>query len=148
MAIGVFNCRISDTKNVNNYKSTSRKGGCISCIMISPCHRLVDASLKRSNAAAYYHAMRSKVAMLNPSSLNSLPSNVYIGKLTIIGSDNGLALSRRQAIIWTNARILLIRPLGTDVSESELKYFYSRKCSWKCCLRTGVHSVSASICQY
>ena len=29
---------------------------------------------------------------------------------------------RRQAIIWTNARILLIRPLGTNVSEIFIGY--------------------------
>ena len=40
-----------------------------------------------------------------------------VGKLTIIGSDNGLSPGRRQAIIWTNAEILLIRTLGTDFSE-------------------------------
>ena len=40
-----------------------------------------------------------------------------ISKLTIIGSDNGLSPGRRQAIIWTNAGILLIWPLGTNVSE-------------------------------
>ena len=33
-------------------------------------------------------------------------------KLTVIGSDDGLSPRRRQAIIWTNAGILLIRPLG------------------------------------
>ena len=37
--------------------------------------------------------------------------------LEIIGWDNGLSPSRRQAIIWTNAGILLIRPLGTNFSE-------------------------------
>ena len=48
--------------------------------------------------------------------LNSLmPSDAYI--LTIIGSDNGLSPNRRQAIIWTNAGILLIRPSGTNFSE-------------------------------
>ena len=35
----------------------------------------------------------------------------------IIGSDNGLSPVRRQAIIWTNAGILLIGPLGTSFSE-------------------------------
>ena len=40
-----------------------------------------------------------------------------VGKLTSIGSDNGLAPTRRQAIIWTNAGILLIGPLGTNFSE-------------------------------
>ena len=39
------------------------------------------------------------------------------GKLTIIGSDNGLSPERRQAIIWTNAGILLIGPLRTNFSE-------------------------------
>ena len=35
----------------------------------------------------------------------------------IIGSDNGLLPDRRQAIIWTNAGLLLIEPLGTNFSE-------------------------------
>ena len=42
---------------------------------------------------------------------------ICVGKLTIIGSDNGLSHGQRQAIIWTNARILLFGPLGTFVSE-------------------------------
>ena len=37
--------------------------------------------------------------------------------LTIIGSENGLAPGRRQAIIWTNDEILLIGPLGTNFIE-------------------------------
>ena len=41
-----------------------------------------------------------------------------IGKLAIIGSDNGLSPGRRQAIIWANAGILLIGPLGTNFSET------------------------------
>ena len=36
--------------------------------------------------------------------------HICVSKLTIIGSDNGLSPSRRQAIIWTNAWILLIGP--------------------------------------
>ena len=43
--------------------------------------------------------------------------HICVSKLTTIGSDNGLAPGRRQAIIWTNAGILLIRPLGTNFSE-------------------------------
>ena len=35
-------------------------------------------------------------------------THVCVTKLTITGSDNGLLLVRRQAIIWTNAGILLI----------------------------------------
>ena len=44
-------------------------------------------------------------------------THICVGKLIIIGSDNGLLSDRRQAIIWTNAGILLIGPLGTDFSE-------------------------------
>ena len=43
--------------------------------------------------------------------------HICISKLTIIGSDNGLSPWRRQAIIWTNAWILLIGPLGTNFIE-------------------------------
>ena len=43
--------------------------------------------------------------------------HICISKLTIIGSDNGLSPTRRQAIIWTNAGILLIGPLGTNFIE-------------------------------
>ena len=44
-------------------------------------------------------------------------THICVGKLTIIGSDNGLSPGRRQAIIWTNAGLLLIRHLGTNFSE-------------------------------
>ena len=44
-------------------------------------------------------------------------THICVSKLTTIGSDNGLSPGRRQAIIWTNAGILLIRPLGTNLSE-------------------------------
>ena len=44
-------------------------------------------------------------------------THIYVGKLTIIGSDDGLSPGQRQASIWTNAGILLIEPLGTNFSE-------------------------------
>ena len=44
-------------------------------------------------------------------------THICVRKLTIIGSDNGLSPDRRQAIIWTNVGLLLIGPLGTNVSE-------------------------------
>ena len=50
---------------------------------------------------------------------NSLrPRDAYMRQsITIIGSDYGLSPGRRQAIIWTNAGIMLIGPLGTNFSE-------------------------------
>ena len=54
---------------------------------------------------------------------------ICVSKLTIIGSDNGLSPGWRQAIIWTNAGILLIRTLGTNFSEiiSEVHAFSFKK---------------------
>ena len=62
--------------------------------------------------------------------------------------DNGLAPGRRQAIIRTNARILLIGPLGTNFIETliGIETFTLKKCTWSCRLRNGVNFVSASMC--
>ena len=52
-------------------------------------------------------------------------THICVGKLTIIGSDNGLSPGRRQAIIWTNAGILLIEPKETNFNEivNEIRTF-------------------------
>ena len=52
-------------------------------------------------------------------------THICVGELTIIGSDNGLSPGRRQAIISTNAGILLIGPLRTNFSDilSEIHSF-------------------------
>ena len=44
-------------------------------------------------------------------------THICVNNLIIIGSDYGLSPGRRQAIIWTNAGILFIGPLGTNFSE-------------------------------
>ena len=44
-------------------------------------------------------------------------THICVSNRTTIGSVNGLSPGRRQAIIWTNAGILLIGPLGTNFSE-------------------------------
>ena len=44
-------------------------------------------------------------------------THICVSQLSIIGSGHGLSPDRRQAIIWTNAGILLIGPLGTNFSE-------------------------------
>ena len=44
-------------------------------------------------------------------------THICVSKLTTIGSDNGLSPGRCQAIIWINAGILFIGPLGTNFSE-------------------------------
>ena len=74
-------------------------------------------------------------------------THICVGKLTIINSDNGLSPQRRQAIIWTNAGILLIGPLGTNFNEIlienqtfSLKKTRLKMSSVKCCsFRLGLN---------
>ena len=75
-------------------------------------------------------------------------THIYVGKLIIIGSDNGLSPGRCQAIIWTNVGILLNGPLGTHFSEILIyiqTYFHWRKYVWKCRLRNVIHLLPASM---
>ena len=55
-------------------------------------------------------------------------THICVGKLTIIGSDNGLSPERRQAITGTNDGLLSIGPLGTNYGDtSKHNNFYSIK---------------------
>ena len=69
-----------------------------------------------------------------------------VSKLTIIGSDNDLLPGWCQAIIWSNARILWIRNLGTNFSEilSKIHTFSIKKMQLK--MGNGGKFVSASMC--
>ena len=51
-------------------------------------------------------------------------THICISKLTIMRSDYGLSPERRQAIILTNAALLLIGPLWTNVSEILIKIIF------------------------
>ena len=75
-------------------------------------------------------------------------THIYVSKLTIIGSDNGLSPDRRQAIIWTNAGLLLIGPLGTNFSEIliEILTFSFKKMRLKVSSAKRRPFVSASMC--
>ena len=48
-------------------------------------------------------------------------THICVSNLTTIGSDNGLSPGRRQAIILTNAGMLLIGPFGTNFSEISIE---------------------------
>ena len=50
-------------------------------------------------------------------------THICVGKLTTTGWDNGLSPGRRQATIWTNAGILLIGPLGTNLSDKLIEIY-------------------------
>ena len=76
--------------------------------------------------------------------------HICASKVTIIGSDNGLSPGRRQAIIWTNAGILLNRTLGTNASEiiSTIHTFSFKKMHLKmssakwCLFRLGLNELN------
>ena len=75
-------------------------------------------------------------------------THICVGKLTIIGSDNGLSPGRRQAIIWTSAGVLLIGPLGTNFSEifPRIQTFSFKKMHLKMSSGKWRPFVSASMC--
>ena len=72
-------------------------------------------------------------------------THIRVSKLSIIGSDNGLSPGRRQAIIWNNDGIWLIRTFGKNFSEifskihtfSFKKIHLKKKTVWK---RTAILS--------
>ena len=68
----------------------------------------------------------------------------------IIGSDNGLSPVRRQAIIWTNAGLLLFRPMETNFREISIKWksFHWRKCVRRCRLQNGNHFSRPQLVKY
>ena len=70
------------------------------------------------NEMVWISNMISLRFVLNSLKLSDANMLIYVGKLTIIDSDNGLSPGRRLAIIWTNAGILLIGPLVTNFSEN------------------------------
>ena len=75
-------------------------------------------------------------------------THICVRKLTVIGSDNGLAPGRRQTIICTNAGILLIGPVGTNFGEIliGIQTFSFKKMHLKYRLGNGVHFDSALVC--
>ena len=50
-------------------------------------------------------------------------THIWVSKLTTIGSDNGSSPGRHQAIILSNAGILLIGPLGIKFNENVIEIY-------------------------
>ena len=76
-------------------------------------------------------------------------THICVNEVTIIGSDNGLSPGRRQAIIWTNAGILLIIPIGTMKFNElliEIHIISVKKIHLKMPSGNGGDFVSASMC--
>ena len=75
--------------------------------------------MRRLNAALPDLYLGLVRLLVDPKTLNhwGLVTHICVTKLTTSGSDNGLSPCRHQAIIWTNAGIALIGPLGRNISE-------------------------------
>ena len=95
--------------------------------------RLLFQDLSHKRSMSSQSKSRNKIVLLVDESYQSYMglthwrrvTHVYASKITTIGPDNGSSSGRRQAIIWINAGILLIRTLGTNFSEvlSEINRF-------------------------
>ena len=75
------------------------------CIYVILMHRLAHANCIRKSCCQSTLTHWGRV------------THICVSNLTVIVSDNGLSPGRRQAIIWTNAGIMLIVPLGTNFRE-------------------------------
>ena len=76
-------------------------------------------------------------------------THICVGKLKIVGSDNGFLPSWCQAIIWTNAGISLIGPLGLNFNEIliEIYIFSLKKMHLNMSSGNGGHFVLVSMCE-
>ena len=72
---------------------------------------------KTRNRKTYVGTWCQYAAMISVLTHWGRVTHICVSRLTITGSDNGLSPGRRQAIIWTNVGILVIRTLGTNFSE-------------------------------
>ena len=80
-------------------------------------------------------------------------THICVGKLTTISSDNGLSPERHQAIIRTNAGILLIGPMRTnfielliEIQSFSLKKIRLKMSSAKCCsFRLGLNMLTPAL---
>ena len=71
--------------------------------------------------------------------------HIWVSKLAVIGSDNGLSPSHYLNQCW----IILNWTLGDKLQRNLNKtsnIFIQRKCVWKCHLRNSGHFVAASMC--
>ena len=82
-------------------------------------HHLIDNmdSLVQNCDNSISNALELTHSCLEPLTYWGQVTHICVSELTIIGSDNGLSPGRHQAIIWSNAGLLLIEPLGTNFSE-------------------------------
>ena len=84
-----------------------------------PCNEVVMTKIVHYFKETNTHLYREIILLTHWGWVTHIRAN----RLTIIGLSNGLWPGRRQAIIWTNAGILLIGPLGTNLSGILIKIY-------------------------
>ena len=87
-----------------------------------------------------YHSLTPYLRQWSPSKHWGRVTRICAGKLTIIGSDNGLSLGRGQAIIWTIATIF-----STNFSE-KLRAIHTLSFKENVVWKMAATFVSASMC--
>ena len=88
----------------------------------APKYNQVKISINISNIFGYFICIIEKCDQVIHLTHWGRVTHKYVGKLTIIGSNNRLSPGRRQSIIWTNAGIWLIGSLRKNFSKSEAKF--------------------------
>ena len=107
---------------------------------------ILSENWPRYNGTALYmcnkaHGYASREFKLHMGRLNfiSPQCRIYASMNWVsIGSGNGLASNRRQAITWTSVNLFSFEPLGTNFSENRIE---TLTFSFKCRLRNGGHFV-------
>ena len=115
----------------------------------------IDDNYKLSQVMAWRHqapwpssVMPYASELIKSLRLTGWVMHICIVNLTIIDLDNGLTPTRRQAIIWTNAGILLIGPQKqTSVVSTEIHKFSFKKMHLKIWSAKKRPFVSASVYQ-
>ena len=89
-----------------------------------------DQTTMLSAWSSFYQLGRRTLFLCSWEGLFGFSLLTHCGRMThicvsnIIGSDNGLSPEWYQAIIWTNAEILLIGPLRSNFSETLSKIYW------------------------
>ena len=110
-------------------RSRSTLAQVMACCLMAPSHYMKQCLLIIKVFCGIHLPVRAISQVLMNLTHWGRVTHICISKLTIIGSDNGLSPGWRQAIIWTNAGILLIGLLGTNFSEivTEIHIFSFKK---------------------
>ena len=92
---------------------------CLTLITSNTWNRRCNYNIYLCHVVCYFHSVVAFPRELDFDYLThwGKVKHICVSWINIIGSDDGSSPRRRQAIIWTNDGILLIRPLGTKCSE-------------------------------